>query len=394
MLDPIAKQRVAKAHDDGLAKYFQGDFRGAIADYDTAISALRARLARYPDVTTASDADIVYATALELRAWADAHLQLEDDEWATDCVAWISKCALICIDRGNAKIRLEDDYEGATADYEIAIAINPFDYGAQYEHSEELAGRLFAARGIADAYLGIATIKGRPNGRYFDFEGAIAAQNRARALDPGSIWIQMGRDIDLNPDSRDAYYNSGNAKRRAKDHAGAIADYGQCIAIDPEFESAYINRCASKCELGDFDGAIADCDLAIALNSGRATPYQNRGFAKFSKGDHHGAIEDYDRAIAMEPNYAIAYRNRANAKEALGDINGANADRNTATNLRGQVFMPLSQDSPIAPITAESAGDDGQIAGNDEQPGTDHQPKTRGVWGWFSRKFRSGRHHR
>ncbi len=126
--------------------------------------------------------------------------------------------------RGNAKYA-KQDLDGAIADYDRAIALNP---------------------NGADAYYNRGLAKRTKQ----DLDGAIADFDRA---------------IALNPNDPDAYYNRGNAKRAKEDLDGAIADYGRTIALDPNYAPAYNNRGKAKDIRGDFDGARADYEKYIAI---------------------------------------------------------------------------------------------------------------------------------
>ena len=58
---------------------------------------------------------------------------------------------------------------------------------------------------------------------------------------------------------------SGIAKRKFKDHQGAIADYSKAIAIYPQYANAYSNRGNAKFSLSDQKGACADFKAAVSL---------------------------------------------------------------------------------------------------------------------------------
>ena len=103
--------------------------------------------------------------------------------------------------RGAAKIE-KGDLDGAIADYNRAIELNPKDARAYYN------------RGIAKRAKG-------------DLDGAIADFSRA---------------IELDPKYAIAYNNRGIAKDDKGDLDGAIADYNRAIELDPKLAIAYNNR--------------------------------------------------------------------------------------------------------------------------------------------------------
>ena len=272
-------ERDAETHFKwGNVKFGQGNYRGAIADFDRAIELK-------PD----------YAEA--------------------------------CFFRGGAKVVL-GDYDGAIADYDRAIKFKPDKAGAYF-----LRG--IAKRGLGDHDSSIAdfdqVIESKPDyvEAYFlrgsdkfalgDYEGAIADSDRA---------------IELKPDYVNAYYTRGVAKGSLGDYRGAIADYDRAIELKPDDAEAYFLRGGAKSELGDYEGAIADYDRAIELKPDYANAYYNRGVAKGRLDDYHGAKANYDRAIELKPDYADAYTNRGFAKGGLDDYHGAKADYDRAIELK------------------------------------------------------------
>jgi len=141
--------------------------------------------------------------------------------------------------RGAAKIE-KGDLDGAIADYNRAIELNPKDARAYYN------------RGIAKRAKG-------------DLDGAIADFSRA---------------IELDPKYAIAYNNRGIAKDDKGDLDGAIGDYNRAIELDPKHAVAYNNRGFDKEARGDLDGAIADYNRAIELDPKLAIAYNNRGNAE------------------------------------------------------------------------------------------------------------------
>ena len=178
------------------------------------------------------------------------------------------------------------DFQGAIADYDTAIRLNP-NFAIAYFN-----------RGNAKDDLG-------------DSQGAIADFDTA---------------IRLNPNDADAYRNRGAVKVTIGDQKGAIADFDTAIRLNPNYADAYYNRGIAKVTLGDKRGAFADFDTAIRLNPNYAEAYYNRGNTKQELGDRQGAITDYDTALQLNPNDAEAYHNRGLAKRKLGDKQGAIAD--------------------------------------------------------------------
>jgi len=205
--------------------------------------------------------------------------------------------------RGIAKTYLGDN-QGAIADYNQAIAINPQYADAHYN------------RGIVKSNLG-------------DNQGAIADYSQVLAI---------------NPQFSDAYNNRGKSKSDLGDKQGAIADYNQAIAIDSQNATAYYNLGVAKHQLGDKQGAIIDYSQAIVLNPRYFEALNNRGLAKVALSDNQGAITDFTQAITINPQYADTYTNRGGAKSQLGDKQGAISDFNQAIALNPKhIFAYLNR---------------------------------------------------
>jgi tetratricopeptide (TPR) repeat protein/S1-C subfamily serine protease len=208
---------------------------------------------------------------------------------------------------------IADNPQGAIADYDKAISLNP---------------------NYADAYNN----RGNTRKALGDKQGAIADYDKA---------------ISLNPNYTDAYNNRGGTRAALGDKQGAIADYDKAISLNPNFAPAYSNRGGTRAALGDKQGAIADYDKAISLNPNLATAYSNRGIARKDLGDKKGAIADYDKAISLNPNFANAYYNRGATRSDLGDNQGAIADYDKAISLNPNFALAYGNRA----ITREALGD-------------------------------------
>ena len=196
---------------------------------------------------------------------------------------------------GKRKLK-QEDYQGAIAEFDKALAANPNDINSLY------------ARSLAN----------------FDLQNFTAAIS------------DLDRVIELNPNDAVAYYSRGNSYDSLEDYQSAIADLDEAIRLDPQFASAYNNRGSSYYNLGDYQNAIADLDEAIRLNPQFAVAYSNRGNSYRSLGDYQNAIADYDEAIRLNPQLALAYNNRGSSYYNLGDYQNAIANYDEAIRLTPQ----------------------------------------------------------
>jgi tetratricopeptide (TPR) repeat protein len=129
------------------------------------------------------------------------------------------------VNRGIEKAK-NGDLNGAMADFDRAIELNPKDDAPYYNRAQ--AKRLKK-----------------------DTPGAIADYTRA---------------IELGSTNPAAYNNRGNAKAENNDQDGAIADYTRAIELKPDYARAYYNRAVMKQAKGDATGAEADFKMAAKID--------------------------------------------------------------------------------------------------------------------------------
>ncbi len=275
---PAAKNnaQVVAYNKSGIEKANNGDFDGAIADYDRALE-LDPQVAG----TFNNRGFARYSKGDIDGALADYNRSLDLDP----------KEAPTYSNRGMAKAQ-KGDLSGAIADYDQAINLDPK---------------------LANAYCnrGVAKSSSDPDG----------------ALDDST------QAIELNSSDTTSYINRASIKLNRHDFDAAIADYNYAINVDPRLAIAYRGLGSAKAQKGDFDGAIADLNKALELDSKSTAAYILRGAAKYRKNDLSGALEDFNSAIAIDPKVSGVYKLRSNIKAKMGDQAGANADLATARQL-------------------------------------------------------------
>jgi tetratricopeptide (TPR) repeat protein len=129
------------------------------------------------------------------------------------------------VNRGIEKGK-KGDLDGALADFDRAIELNPKDDAGYYNRAQAKRLKKDAAGAVVDY---------------------------TRAIERGS----------KNPA---AYNNRGNARAENNDPAGAIADYTHAIELKPDYARAYYNRAVAKEAKGDAAGAAADFKSAEKLD--------------------------------------------------------------------------------------------------------------------------------
>ncbi len=264
----------------GIAFEQQGDYHGALANYDQAIKL-------NPN----------FANAYIGRGYAYSNLgekQKAIDDY-NQAIKLNPNYAIAYNNRGIVYYDLGEKQK-AMDDYNQAIKLNPNDAKAYYN------------RGAA----------------YYDLG------EKQKAID------DYNQAIKLNPNYAKAYNNRGVVYSDLGEKQKAMDDYNQAIKLNPNDASAYNNRGVVYSDLGEKQKAIDDYNQAIKLNPNLAYAYNNRGLAYSNLGEKQKAIDDYNQAIKLNPNYADAYYNRGNTRSQLDNKEGAIQDFQKAAELYKQ----------------------------------------------------------
>ncbi len=193
-----------------------GDFPGAIADYDKAIS-LNSGIGLKP----ADLATLHFTRGLLKQQFGDLEGSIADYD---KVIGLTADSALAYNNRGYAKIT-KGDHTGAIEDYAKAIALQP----TVIKYRDNLAN----AR--------------RDQG---DLAGAISEYDRIVGLEP---------ELPIH------YLLRGNLKQLKDDFDGAIADYNKVIALRPMSWGGYLQRGIARQAMGDLAAAFTDYDLAVSV---------------------------------------------------------------------------------------------------------------------------------
>lgn len=228
---------------------------------------------------------------------------------------------------------LKNDFDGAIADYNKAIALQPDDEDAYVRRTQAEQSKGDWDSAIADATKAIEL---KPDDEYaYSLRGEA---KRAKGDLDGAI-ADCTKVIEINPKLDAAYYNRGILKKDKGDYDGAIADFTYVIQLYPDDQDNYDARGDAKTDKRDYDGAIADYNKAIELAPKDANAYNGRGVAEYFKGNLDGAIADYTKSMELDQdNYqdpsATAYENRGLARRDKGDLDGAIADYSKVIELK------------------------------------------------------------
>jgi tetratricopeptide (TPR) repeat protein len=182
----------------------------------------------------------------------------------------------------------ESDIDGALADFNRAIRLNPA-FAAAYERR---------------AYLR----------SMFDLDGAVADYNRALELEP------------KNP----LFYVSRSNFEESHDHLdAAMADLNRAIELSPKDSMLYDRRSRLKYKQGNISGWMADRERAcevFARDETLAKDYEKASDPTVSANLLRRLLRSYDRAIGQNTNFAWGYYHRAVLKHLANDLDGALAD--------------------------------------------------------------------
>ncbi len=310
----IAQTSADVYYKEGLEKYNNKDFRGAIEDYNQAIK------------INPNNVDAYYNQGLAHYALGDNQAAIEDYNQA---IKINPNDADTYYNQGLAHYALGDN-QAAIEDYNQAIKINP-----NYANS-------YIGRGLAHYVLGDnqAAIEDYSQAIKINPNYANAYYNRGLAhsvlRDNQAAIEDYNQAIKINPNYANAYYNRGLSRYVLRDNQAAIEDYNQAIRINPNYVNAYYNRGLAHSVLRDNQAAIEDYNQAIKINPSYVDAYNNRGLARSALGNNQEAIEDYNQAITINPNYANAYYNRGLARSALGDKQAAIEDFRKSVDLYKQ----------------------------------------------------------
>jgi tetratricopeptide (TPR) repeat protein len=220
-----------------------------------------------------------------------------------------------------------DDLDGALADYDKAVQLDPRSIEALYRRALARQTKRMWDGAMAD-YNALLTLD-PDNAEAFSNRGYV---KQARG-DVDGAFADYAEALLRDPKMAIAYYNIGLIKVQRGDIDGGIDAFNRALDLDPKLTLAYYNRGNAKSTEGNFDGAIADYTQTIALDPGIAMAYFCRGYARQSKGDAEGATGDYSQAIAHDPKLAAAYYNRGQIEVLRGDFEGAIADSGAAIEL-------------------------------------------------------------
>jgi tetratricopeptide (TPR) repeat protein len=203
----------------GITKFKNGDYNGALADFDKSISL-------DPGFTLAYNYRGLIKDKLGDKEGAMADLNR--------AIEYVPDFADAYNNRGSLKRELQD-YEGALADFTRAIQLKSYYVDAIFN------------RGLL--YIDMSNYRAAIR----DYDAAVG----------------------YSPDYANAYNNRGIAYFGLGDNRTAVADFDKALSLSPQFSDAFYNRGLAKANLRDPAGACADWKQAASYGFERANKLIN-----------------------------------------------------------------------------------------------------------------------
>ncbi len=229
------------------------------------------------------------------------------------------------------------DLDGAVADFNVAIELNPdapLFYG---ERAMSLAMRGEPGRALADVEK---ALKSTPDHRGYPAPAGLGSRPPRRLSGcPGRLHSGVRRcalDVIKLADRASVEALAGH-------HKVAEADFESAVRLDPSNAWVRARRALYlHTARGDHKQAVADCDEALRQSPGHAEVSLNRGLALWALGEFRSAIADFDLALDPRQKHVMTFvgrfsirfpelhRARAEARRRLGDLDGALVDLDAA----------------------------------------------------------------
>lgn len=352
---PFTESEVERLTAEGLGKFSQADFEGAIDSYSDALKLmpnkgvlyLQRGLARLEtNDFKGSLADLDKALELDkpnrlpiLICRGKAKLGLHDNESALqdfqEALKLDDKASLGYIGRAETYLAMgEDDH--SLQDLEQALRLDPLQPHAYFLRAQIYKKKKMKDEAMADLKKAVeldrtylAKDKELGSGRIDDGDNLaeLIKMSGKHSVMAGKM---IGRGLDLeragdhlaaikelteailsSPDSLEAYKWRAELYMSMSSFELARKDLSSAIDITPNDPRLYALRAKANLELGDSSNAIKDYTKAIELSpQPPAALYEARGLVHSRHGNSEKAVVDFSKAIEIDPAGSTAYLDR------------------------------------------------------------------------------------
>ena len=205
-------------------------------------------------------------------------------------------------------------------------------------------------------------------------DAALAAADRALALDPGDLYALNAKiDVLLRlqrydaaraliataqarlPAERTFTDLEGTLHFRLGDYAGAEQAFRRSVQRDPQAVQSYANLSGALLRLGRGDEALAVLQQGLRVQESGVL-YSNLGTVLFSRGDFLGASTAFEHAVSAAKGGPNDYLKWANLADALRWLPGREQAARDAYRRAGQLLRPLLARAPDDPTLLTRMG--------------------------------------
>ena len=322
-----------------------GDWRGAVKDYSSALKANGRNEKAY------------FARG---QAYAQSRNFLAAQQDFDKAIKFAANPVCALIERGNCSLQLRM-YDQAIADFQQVIQLDE----TLCEAHLGLARTYFAKRDWQEAgRMCNAVLRLDPrNAKAFVIKGGVHFEKRE--LD--SAILSFSRALESTHDEetlREAYYRRGIARLEGKVFDEAINDLNQVLLRNPRHAGAMFWRANGRAKQGQWLASLEDLQATIDVNPDHAGEYrkfanlvaqkaiahlnslgqeerakpencQLRALALLLSGEYQPAVEDFDLCLQVDPAHLLMRIRRGQANMLLEKYTEAVADFQEAVRIEG-----------------------------------------------------------
>ncbi len=178
---------------------------------------------------------------------------------------------------------------------------------------------------VADKMLDTMINKWPKYTRCYILKAQIAIQNK----DTLSAEKMLDRALEISPHEVDAWSAKAQLLLQQSLYPEAEEAYNKAILQKPKESGFYLNRALARYKQNNLRGAMEDYDISLDIDPDNYLGHYNRGLLKMQVGENNEAIKDFDFVLKKEPNDRLALFNRATLSELTGNYRTAIRDYTT-----------------------------------------------------------------